>query len=445
MPLLLQQVAGLLLILLPLPASSNFDCTAGAQNWQLGWSATKQAACCQQVGIGCTTSTSTTSTSTTRTTTTITTLFDCVAGLDMFYTGWSSFKQDWCCNNMQLGCTSTSSTTSTITASSTTETTTTQTATTTVSVTSTSTTTDTTTLTSTTMTATSTSSTTTSMTATTITATNTTTTTNTTTSMTSTTTSSTTYTATTSLTTVTASTTLTDTTTTYTTTTHSTTMTSTNFIAVAVDDADGIAGLSLSTILLIAFAILIFVPAFCAPLGCHLRRSLRHRRHRGRSSDSGSHARGQSPESVGTSSARVPAGRPPLAVEAFPAGGPVVLAMLKAERAGVDDLAELPGWALPPSPPRPRPQVSDRLGDVPCAGEEAADMEEGGSQKGELQSIWPAEVEEGGSSTGGLLAIWEEDWWGEDGVDGDAGPETSGKAPLRGPLRSTPPRAPRGV
>jgi len=130
-----------------------FDCEAGYDNWQRGWSKEKQTWCCESIGAACigtrplpgsdllprakeeeeeeeaieilpvfststttetsttTTSTSVTGTTTTVTTTTVTTttitttaMFNCWAGFENWKHGWSPQKKEWCCRTDGLGC-----------------------------------------------------------------------------------------------------------------------------------------------------------------------------------------------------------------------------------------------------------------------------------------------------------------------------------------------------
>jgi len=62
-----------------------WDCQAGRQNWEVGWSQAKKSYCCVAFEFGCDP-------------------FDCSAGVPE---GWSAEKQAWCCEKKRLGCTTT--------------------------------------------------------------------------------------------------------------------------------------------------------------------------------------------------------------------------------------------------------------------------------------------------------------------------------------------------
>jgi len=66
--------------------SAPFDCAAGWNNWQRGWSPGKKAWCCLYYRRACPDTTTTTIGS-----------FDCDAGLRNADHGWSKKKQAWCC------------------------------------------------------------------------------------------------------------------------------------------------------------------------------------------------------------------------------------------------------------------------------------------------------------------------------------------------------------
>jgi hypothetical protein len=68
----------------PIDSHQSFDCNAGFQKWQTGWSDDKKEWCCAHYKMGC--------------------AFDCSADLEVFYAAWSTSKKDWCCQNEQKGC-----------------------------------------------------------------------------------------------------------------------------------------------------------------------------------------------------------------------------------------------------------------------------------------------------------------------------------------------------
>jgi len=148
----------LIILINYLQPAPKFDCEAGYDNWQRGWSKEKQMWCCEADGVSCigtmplpgsdllpkakeeseeeeeeeeeeaimldvfttttktTTATTTTSITVTGTTTTVTTttvtttvvtttaLFDCWAGYEQWEHGWSPQKKEWCCREAGLGC-----------------------------------------------------------------------------------------------------------------------------------------------------------------------------------------------------------------------------------------------------------------------------------------------------------------------------------------------------
>lgn len=63
-----------------------FDCEAGKANWENGWSDDKKLYCCKQTGISCDD------------------YFDCNAGLDKWQRGWSVLKQSFCCKSRGVAC-----------------------------------------------------------------------------------------------------------------------------------------------------------------------------------------------------------------------------------------------------------------------------------------------------------------------------------------------------
>ncbi|CAK0842924.1 unnamed protein product [Prorocentrum cordatum] len=67
-----------------------FDCAAGLDKWFVGWSADKMSWCCANEGKGCTATTSS--------------AFDCAAGLANWEAGWSAAKKQWCCSSQSKGC-----------------------------------------------------------------------------------------------------------------------------------------------------------------------------------------------------------------------------------------------------------------------------------------------------------------------------------------------------
>mmetsp|Transcript_5792 Transcript_5792/g.22091 ORF Transcript_5792/g.22091 Transcript_5792/m.22091 type:complete len:533 (+) Transcript_5792:147-1745(+) len=132
-------------------AVDDFDCRAGLENWERGWSEAKKRSCCNQEGVGCTptaplseevwvppppkatttTSTSTSTSTLTSTSTSTTTkpaailqppkrveatrqttsaaagrpnLYDCEAGIVRWEQGWSVLKKKWCCQEESVAC-----------------------------------------------------------------------------------------------------------------------------------------------------------------------------------------------------------------------------------------------------------------------------------------------------------------------------------------------------
>jgi len=75
--------------------SKPFDCDAGFNNWEMGWSLAKMQYCCEHEHRAClpTTSTSTSPAP-----------FDCAAGYDNWEKGWSLGKKAWCCKHQDRGC-----------------------------------------------------------------------------------------------------------------------------------------------------------------------------------------------------------------------------------------------------------------------------------------------------------------------------------------------------
>jgi hypothetical protein len=74
-------------------ATDPFDCLAGLDNWQTGWSTSKQDWCCDHKGSGCHSKT-----------TGPPLPFDCDAGFKNWRKGWSPRKKSWCCQHSQRGC-----------------------------------------------------------------------------------------------------------------------------------------------------------------------------------------------------------------------------------------------------------------------------------------------------------------------------------------------------
>jgi len=61
-----------------------YDCTAGAENREKGWSDSKKAWCCEKKNVGC--------------------RFNCHNGIKHWRNGWSDDKKEWCCENKDVGC-----------------------------------------------------------------------------------------------------------------------------------------------------------------------------------------------------------------------------------------------------------------------------------------------------------------------------------------------------
>jgi len=68
-----------------------FDCQAGRQNWEMGWSRRKKSWCCQHQGLGCPAGNASA-------------FYDCWDGLPTPDSGWSPEKRDWCCQNQGVAC-----------------------------------------------------------------------------------------------------------------------------------------------------------------------------------------------------------------------------------------------------------------------------------------------------------------------------------------------------
>eukprot|EP00418_Pyrodinium_bahamense_P028895 CAMPEP_0179145710 /NCGR_PEP_ID=MMETSP0796-20121207/70320_1 /TAXON_ID=73915 /ORGANISM="Pyrodinium bahamense, Strain pbaha01" /LENGTH=512 /DNA_ID=CAMNT_0020846129 /DNA_START=27 /DNA_END=1565 /DNA_ORIENTATION=+ len=77
----------------PLP----YNCSAGVDLWQSGWSNGKKAWCCKHGGPGCTTTPLLLKPTTTAP-------FDCTAGRAVWEAGWSASKKAWCCHHGGPGC-----------------------------------------------------------------------------------------------------------------------------------------------------------------------------------------------------------------------------------------------------------------------------------------------------------------------------------------------------
>jgi len=67
-----------------------FDCKAGYDNWEAGWSSAKKQWCCHHEYRGCHTTTELP--------------FDCSAGFSNWQHGWSDAKKHWCCEHEEKGC-----------------------------------------------------------------------------------------------------------------------------------------------------------------------------------------------------------------------------------------------------------------------------------------------------------------------------------------------------
>jgi len=74
-------------------SSARYDCQAGVDNWQAGWSIEKKHWCCQYRSIGCGHGLTTT-----------TMHFNCQAGLSNWWNTWPRAKKVWCCVQENLGC-----------------------------------------------------------------------------------------------------------------------------------------------------------------------------------------------------------------------------------------------------------------------------------------------------------------------------------------------------
>jgi len=68
-----------------------YDCKAGYQNWELGWSAPKKKWCCARSKLACDP-------------------FDCEEGYSNWQSVWSGEKVAWCCEHHDKGCTTTTTT-----------------------------------------------------------------------------------------------------------------------------------------------------------------------------------------------------------------------------------------------------------------------------------------------------------------------------------------------
>mmetsp|Transcript_86583 Transcript_86583/g.218051 ORF Transcript_86583/g.218051 Transcript_86583/m.218051 type:complete len:453 (-) Transcript_86583:96-1454(-) len=79
-----------------------FDCAAGFNNWNAGWSPAKKTWCCQHGGKGCAAPSSPGSLVNL---TPLPTSFDCAADLPNWASGWSVAKKIWCCAHQGKGCT----------------------------------------------------------------------------------------------------------------------------------------------------------------------------------------------------------------------------------------------------------------------------------------------------------------------------------------------------
>jgi len=95
----------LVLFLLPSPPTTTttpgtslpYDCMAGFQNWQKGWSISKKAWCCTHQQKGCAPKTTTPPPTTALP-------YDCDAGIQNAAAGWSDAKNSYCCAKFQKGC-----------------------------------------------------------------------------------------------------------------------------------------------------------------------------------------------------------------------------------------------------------------------------------------------------------------------------------------------------
>merc|ERR1712038_898839 len=89
-----------------------FDCDAGFARWESGWSAEKQAFCCNTIGRGCTTTPAGTALPETTPTVPPTPFptqppapvgpvdpYNCAVGE---YPGWDLGKQSWCCTHHHI-------------------------------------------------------------------------------------------------------------------------------------------------------------------------------------------------------------------------------------------------------------------------------------------------------------------------------------------------------
>eukprot|EP00418_Pyrodinium_bahamense_P067505 CAMPEP_0179087762 /NCGR_PEP_ID=MMETSP0796-20121207/39893_1 /TAXON_ID=73915 /ORGANISM="Pyrodinium bahamense, Strain pbaha01" /LENGTH=220 /DNA_ID=CAMNT_0020785275 /DNA_START=17 /DNA_END=679 /DNA_ORIENTATION=- len=69
----------------------NFDCEAGYDTWERGWSVAKKLYCCNSFGRGCEM-------------TTTACHFDCNVGYSNWAKGWAAEKKAYCCEHARKGC-----------------------------------------------------------------------------------------------------------------------------------------------------------------------------------------------------------------------------------------------------------------------------------------------------------------------------------------------------
>jgi hypothetical protein len=81
-------------------AQPTFNCSAGYEMWELGWSDAKKNWCCTNERAGCYHGEATT---TTRSVLDLVS-FDCTAGYANWAAGWSDLKREWCCAHDHVAC-----------------------------------------------------------------------------------------------------------------------------------------------------------------------------------------------------------------------------------------------------------------------------------------------------------------------------------------------------
>mmetsp|Transcript_108936 Transcript_108936/g.347782 ORF Transcript_108936/g.347782 Transcript_108936/m.347782 type:complete len:1126 (-) Transcript_108936:303-3680(-) len=86
------------------PLPPRYDCQAGLLNWEAGWSDGKKSWCCSNYKVGCPIVVVTMAPVATTTPCSSSEAYDCQAGLQRWQTGWSDSKKVWCCATYQVGC-----------------------------------------------------------------------------------------------------------------------------------------------------------------------------------------------------------------------------------------------------------------------------------------------------------------------------------------------------